>query len=124
MPTLDEMRKAVELADTMASCDYTPTRAEIRFVAQALIHASEAGAKWRGIESAPKDGTHIDVWGTTHRNLEDGYERFANVHWNSKSGFWYKKYPRGLEADIHATHWMPLPAPPALRDPLPPQGAG
>ncbi len=35
----DDMKRAVELSDTVANCDYTPTRAESQLVARALLQS-------------------------------------------------------------------------------------
>lgn len=77
---------------------------------------------WRGIESAPKDGTEIDVWvgGEFPR-------RFANVSWREPNdsewwvhggdtietpdATWHDCFgPFGKEDQ--PTHWQPLPTPP------------
>ena len=78
---------------------------------------------WQPIETAPRDGTEIDVWVDGHR--------VCNVHWSfSRSGTtgepiddpawdgwavdgasgqsYTPNYVRGTP-----THWMPLPEPPA-----------
>lgn len=81
-------------------------------------------SEWQPIETAPKDGTAIDVWA--------GGKRCPDVYWshsvNADTGepisspydCWAYKgqyvgiggvYPKGL--GIHEpTHWMPLPEPP------------
>lgn len=59
---------------------------------------------WQPIESAPKDGTIIDLWA---RGLT-GMRRVADCQ--VRNGEWYCR----AHFDIvrHATHWMPLPDPP------------
>jgi hypothetical protein len=80
----------------------------------------EAGAKaWLPIETAPRDGTTIDVWA-------EG-ERVSNVWWGDPQRCWTKdaEPTRGWcvqeahwdefhdhEVDPAPTHWMPLPSPP------------
>ncbi len=70
--------------------------------------------KWMPIESAPKNGTRIDIWmvnerlGTSRRVTncswgrydEDSEAPYGDYHW------------RGLDGDDRATHWMPLPKEP------------
>ncbi len=55
---------------------------------------------WQPIETAPKDGSEVLVWGTSHVYLA----WFENGEW------WISH-----RAHVHApvTHWMPLPAPPS-----------
>jgi hypothetical protein len=57
-------------------------------------------AGWQPIETAPQDGTVIMIHVTAKPNLPP-YTCRADDYWN---GAWW------LET---ATHWMPLPAPPA-----------
>ena len=71
---------------------------------------------WQPIETAPKDGTLIDVW--------DGRIRVADVRWCQES-LWSAQDRRSLKTGFcvndpeygwclleNPTHWMPLPAPP------------
>lgn len=77
---------------------------------------------WRPIESAPKDGTVVDLWSPKLR-------RMASFHWQKYSGWANKppfeswsgpggfgpfalQYPPESCPDAQPTHWMPLPDPP------------
>jgi hypothetical protein len=76
---------------------------------------------WQPIETAPKDGTEIDIWG----GVDVG--RVAGAFWGQRSadkaqrehfGFdefgWCREGEDGWIYPITwPTHWMPLPAPPA-----------
>jgi hypothetical protein len=64
---------------------------------------------WQPIETAPKDGTTIDVcnrWG----------DRSADVAWvDGKWRYWGVDgfgSPGWVSLDLSPTHWMPLPEPP------------
>jgi hypothetical protein len=84
------------------------TDAQGEAVARAAL---DAVPRWRPIESAPKDGTPVDLW-------VDG-RRWTNMEWNSTSpcnpyGAWK---PEGASWEeelscLNPTHWMPLPEPP------------
>jgi len=81
--------------------------------------------EWQPIETAPKDGTVIDIW-RRHYELEsprspvviERGERIANCFWNGKG--WYAKLPSEERGAIDIEHrngweailWMPLPEPP------------
>lgn len=79
----------------------------------------DAGDGWMPIESAPQDGTWIDVWGIPLNGAPAG--RFTDVQWfagcfrfpsySSAPG----EYGQAVPADI--THWRPLPQPPAMHAP-------
>ena len=69
--------------------------------------------EWQPIETAPKDGTLVDLWvidtsDGSGRRETDAY--FANGKW------WSTRDTNAGEpveqGRITATHWMPLPAPP------------
>jgi len=67
--------------------------------------------EWQPIETAPKDGSRVDVW--LHGNLPIG--RQANCYFIE--GRWRFDYGDmvGLLLEtglIKASHWMPLPEPP------------
>lgn len=56
--------------------------------------------KWKPIETAPKDGTIVDLW---HK---DGF-RIAETWWDSSDECW------SICHDDDFTHWMPMPDPPS-----------
>lgn len=66
--------------------------------------------QWRPIESAPKDGTLIDLWAECwDANGKMVFRRIPNCHWyedKNRSG-WV-----GLYSAEYPTHWMPIPEPP------------
>lgn len=64
---------------------------------------SEQG--WMPIETAPRDGTEID--------LHDGQYRVTDCRWYQYG--WAARGDRGweaLEGILEPTHWRPLPPPP------------
>lgn len=79
---------------------------------------------WQKIETAPKDGTVIDLW--TKRHFETGIAgRMTNCRWHKplwdrRLGPFQDDVPPnhrcwcdgGLNAVADPTHWMPLPKPP------------
>lgn len=76
--------------------------------------AFEAGAKavqWQDIATAPKDGRPILVFGGRH----------TTVNMVAADGAWWNL--KGAPPSSIPTHWMPLPAPPAL-DPAQITGGG
>jgi hypothetical protein len=63
--------------------------------------------QWRGIESAPKDGTKIDLWVV----FPKGAHRYADGYWDD--GEWRLSVPESwYDPRPQITHWMPLPLPP------------
>lgn len=89
---------------------------------------SEAG-RWQPIETAPKDGTKIDLWVVfTSRadSLKSSSRRETDCFW--EAGRWMQEVLDGDYAGEHheveyvreghwndtiATHWMPIPTPPS-----------
>lgn len=62
---------------------------------------------WMPIETAPKDGTVIDLW-------DAAYEyRICDCQWimQSTEGYWVRRDGHCAEIEV-VTHWMPLPEPP------------
>lgn len=63
----------------------------------------ESAQQWQPIETAPKDGTEIDVWNASAEC------RVVNASWSD--GMWIADdAPSSDEDDV--THWMPLPKAP------------
>lgn len=78
---------------------------------------------WQPIETAPKDGTRIDLWVVSPTKawrwpdaswMEAGKHRWLGPDdWTSKEGMPLHAL---IEATV-ATHWQPLPSPPTPGDP-------
>ncbi|WP_396660643.1 DUF551 domain-containing protein [Methylobacterium bullatum] len=124
--------------DVIVSTSYSDRRIEedeanVAFIAAlvsayrsgSLIHRSalaedtaRAEEGWEPIETAPKDGTEVDLWAVKDHGRSAG--RRTNCHWGRPVfGAEYFGNPgwRGLENQYSSetpTHWRPLPAPPAL----------
>lgn len=68
---------------------------------------------WQPIETAPKDGTLIDLW-------LDGERAPACRFWSYDGhSYWEQAYAEATDCfaplyDAEPTHWMPIPEPPAL----------
>lgn len=54
---------------------------------------------WQPIETAPKDGTVIDLWSRDFGRLTDEW-------WDIEDQCW------ALSGIARPTHWMPIPEPP------------
>lgn len=74
---------------------------------------------WRPIETAPKDGTIVDLW-IQIPEIGDGY-RVTDAEW--RKGEWQINECGEFDSEIRlrrmdgqnfATHWMPLPDPPTI----------
>ena len=70
-------------------------------------------SEWQPIETAPKDGTQVDVWVV----FPSQSYRVADAHWNEtagESGAWQLGSFHEMQFTERpvVTHWMPLPAPP------------
>lgn len=71
--------------------------------------------KWRPIETAPKDGTEVDLWCQNQSTLTTGGARITDCHYHCDE---WLKY--GDDAEIgwtrvhNATHWMPIPGSPGV----------
>lgn len=71
--------------------------------------------KWQPIETAPKDGTHFDVWSSSG-------ERYAKCKYGNFRGekdlCWWRDVPFNKDGEwvrlnvSMFTHWMPLPEAP------------
>jgi hypothetical protein len=75
-------------------------------------------SEWLPIESAPKDGTEIDVWcwETAHEAIGQGY-RVPNAYWSTFDEKWLFLGGGSIGWAHSPAHWMPLPAPPG-RNPM------
>jgi hypothetical protein len=76
---------------------------------------------WQPIETAPRDGTLIDLWGSCKDSVGRWEGRFPNCHWGKVSDrcgghfTWMDDEDWGMDSEAYGaiiTHWMPLPEPP------------
>lgn len=65
-------------------------------------------SEWQPIETAPKDGTHIDI-----SALNNSGERCRLPDCWMDGGEWRGNYIRPLYGPYKPTHWMSIPANPA-----------
>ena len=77
-------------------------------------------SEWQPIETAPRDGTIIDVWlGDADESDLDFYCSPGSKR--SANWFWYRDKFRPwaglsqLMTFVEPTHWMPLPSPPKIK---------
>ena len=70
-----------------------------RDAATKYVRADIAGVDWQPIETAPKDGTPVLLYGAelVHPVVRP---------WTARQGTWNGVRPE------HVTHWMPVPEPP------------
>lgn len=72
---------------------------------------------WQPIETAPKDGTPVDLWGVNHLHYAKRGERLTNVKFGTVTdwlGNEREDWETGRGEDFEPTHWMSLPEPPAM----------
>lgn len=73
-------------------------------------------SEWQTMDTAPRDGTVIDVWARDRRGSE---RRITDVHWGTMTDWtgvefegWSGMYPRYWSDRHEPLHWMPVPTPP------------
>lgn len=115
MPDLD--RIAREIADDTFSATHVPEmHRRLHVVTLAALRRVEAETReeWRPIDTAPKDGTPVDLW-CQPTGISTGPGRVTDC-WFS-GGNWWQYDEHGddqCRSGVHnATHWMPLPPPPS-----------
>lgn len=73
-----------------------------------------ANEQWQPIETAPKDGTTIDLWCRNISHGSTGAVRAPDSFWDDEVQKWEDRHGWILETKWKPTHWMPLPAGPKL----------
>ncbi len=75
--------------------------------------------EWQAIATAPKDGTRVDLWAKCWRAAFDDFtaQRFTDCYWyDGDSMMNTRAHWMNLDTNWAATHWMPVPDPPADRE--------
>lgn len=70
---------------------------------------------WQPIETAPKDGTKVDLWCINHLHYAKAGQRVCNVDWGRVTDWMGNErddWRHGHGEDLQPTHWQPLPPPP------------
>lgn len=118
MQVTDEMVRVA--GDALLRRGLNAPELEIYKAAREAITAALA-AMWQPIETAPKDGSKVDVWVTPPaRSLSTGgYGRVSDC-WFSRGSWWFydeTKYasdPANCRSEVwNVTHWMPRPPAPS-----------
>lgn len=71
-------------------------------------------ANWQPIDTAPKDGSFVDLW---CRQIppgphgDDGGVRYPSMFWSPIRGGWTGSYIE-IEEGWQPTNWKPFPSPP------------
>jgi hypothetical protein len=114
-----DLRQKVDAAiDSIFDGDLNPMDLAEYWMKRAEIAEAGLTPKWQPIETAPIDGTVVDLWAKRKGTL-DTYERVADCFWGNVTDWWgherqdwiglYQHQHRSYE---NPTHWMPLPEPP------------
>jgi len=74
---------------------------------EAELAALKATQEWRGMESAPKDGTFVLVIDSEYGDHSGAFVAQYSQH--SFSGCWLTSHTPHV---VRPTHWLPLPTPP------------
>ena len=97
------MSKRIELTDL-----------ERKQLSSAVKFANSSPLGWRPIETAPKDGTNVLIYGNWTADLKSPTIEEKEIfiaHWSYDE--WYIEGTELYAPTVsHATHWMPLPDPP------------
>lgn len=76
---------------------------------------ADLAPQWQPIETAPRDGTSVDLWGVNLLSHDKRSHRIAGVSFGSVRDWMGQEredWQHGRGEDFQPTHWMPLPAPP------------
>lgn len=94
-----EAERDFAVASEQASDEYVALQ-------RARIEELEQALEWRPIETAPKDGTEIVLWGVMRGHTHPW--KYIGNYFNpyAKDGWW-----QAHTMPIEATYWVPLPEP-------------
>ncbi len=84
-------------------------------VPAAMIRQLLAESEWQPIETAPRDGTPVDLWGLNLLSYDKRGQRICNVKFGTVTDWIGREnddWQHGRGEGFEPTHWRPLPAPP------------
>lgn len=116
----EEERSHVEAAREVTKSPGYESDYDIEALLAIIDRLTQQGAAqregWMPIETAPKDGTHIDLW------YPHGIGREPDSYWHEILQAWCREEDTDDGAGAYVTrgrkptHWMPLPAAPAAQE--------
>jgi len=123
----ETLEEAAKVAEANIIPGHNVQAPSMMHVAQAIrsLAVKEGAAQWQDISTAPKDGTWFLICRDDEGfdSYEIGcYEPLTHDRFEPAEGGLYRKVPvkildhRGFNNFHRATHWMPLPAPPAVKE--------
>ena len=71
--------------------------------------------EWQPIDTAPRDGTPVDLWGVNHLHPRKTGRRATDVTWGRVRDWLGNErddWQHGQGDDFEPTHWCPVPAAP------------
>ena len=68
--------------------------------------------EWKTIDSAPRDGTVIQVWHKVLKCPISVFYKDGGFPWQGERLNWCERSYRTTWPESAFTHWMPLPTPP------------
>lgn len=113
------LKNAGALVDDPAALESIQLALERLEALRAALASQEEPVGWQPIETAPRDGTRILVFAPgARRAVREVWWRIPYDGAALRKGWWcYDGIGTLLDASVHhlgATHWMPLPAGPAI----------
>jgi len=109
----EQLKKEAEAVALFDEDVYALSNAEAGFLIGTLVDliarqdAYIDGLGWQEIESAPRDGTLIDLW------VPELEERYTDSKWDEKSQAFVCDFPETGQRVVFTrtlpSHWMPLP---------------
>lgn len=94
-------------------------KAELRFAARSGMIAAlrelislRGQSEWQPIETAPKDGTDVLLWGRCCGEIHGEYDADCAVVASYQCDEWHATVGDCYSTTVKPTRWMPLPEPP------------
>lgn len=113
----DILKVAFSIAGAVEGTSQPSVRA-VSAIAKAIhdaVMAERERGHWQPIETAPKDGTPIDLWGVNHLHPQKTGRRATDVTWGPVRDWMGREradWQHGMAEDFEPTHWQPLPSAP------------
>lgn len=98
--------------------EWTETPLYAHPTVSALVNAqadADVVERWQPIETAPRDGTPVDLWGVNHLHPRKTGRRATDVTWGRVRDWLGNErddWQHGQGDDFEPTHWCPVPAAP------------